>query len=120
MEALLAGIDGWRYAAIEETQDDQASLALAAQRYRRLIEAPGTGTVAFTNAVAMLAPIFDGEDEIITRYNRWRPNQRCHTYRDNVGEYSAAAQDSSPMPVIPRSWFCPNRRGCCQSCSRFG
>ena len=66
MEALLAGIDGWRYAAIEETQDDQASLERVARRYRRLIEALGTGTDAFTNTLAMLDPIFDGEDEIVS------------------------------------------------------
>jgi ATP-dependent helicase HepA len=66
MEALVAGIDSWRYAAIEETQDDDASLGRVVQRYRALIEALGTGTDAFTNALATVDPIFEGEDEIIS------------------------------------------------------
>lgn len=63
---LQASIEEWRLTALDVVDpSDRVRITGLAIRYRDMIEALGVDLVSFRNEIAVLAPMFDGEREIL-------------------------------------------------------
>lgn len=66
IEAITAGLEDWRFAALESVQGDAELRRNFASRYAKMLEAFSEGTEAFDLALTSAKEPFDGEAEIIT------------------------------------------------------
>ena len=65
LTALMAGIEDWRYAAVEAAGTDVQQIALYARDYVGMLEALGTGRAAFSAKLNDLLSYGEGTDEIV-------------------------------------------------------
>lgn len=66
LSTLLATIEDWRCAAVDALATHAVEQASVTERYREMLNAIGEGASALRTWLADLAPIFDGEEEILT------------------------------------------------------
>lgn len=65
MDALLAGLEDWRFSAVEAADGDHATLKRHAARYADFLDALSAGPNVFTSLLANAIPIFADEDELL-------------------------------------------------------